>query len=159
MINTKRALLILPFFVAAMLAIDLVFDSAHLKAGKPVPVWMVAGFVASAFAVVAVAIRYLTRHASGKIPQKREHAYVAVLVGVMVSRFVGDAVGGIAALFLVGKSVWVMVPSYALAFVVLLSTIAFTMKVLNGNDHDGAPTAPAIRRTAHELRAPASGSV
>lgn len=139
MINTKRALLILPFFVAAMLAIDLVFDSAHLKAGKPVPAWMVAGFIASALAVVAVGIRYVTRRASGKIPQKREHAYVAVLVGVVVSGFVGDALGGIAALFLGGKSVWVMVPSYALAYVVLLWTIAFTMKVLDGNDHDGAP--------------------
>jgi len=138
MINTKRALLILPFFVAAMLAIDMVFDSAHLKASKSVPAWMVAGFIASALAGVAVGIWYVTRHASGKIRQKREHAYVAVLVGVMVSGFVGDALGGIAALFLGGKSVWVMVPSYALGYVVLLWTIAFTIKVLDGNDHDGA---------------------
>jgi hypothetical protein len=138
MINTKRALLILPFFVAAMLATDLIFDSAHLKANRSVPVWMIAGFIASALAVVAAGIWYLTRHAGGKIPQKREHAYVAVLVGVMVSGFVGDALGGIAALFLGGKSVWVMIPSYALAYVVLLWTIAFAMKVLDGNDHDGA---------------------
>lgn len=39
---------------------------------------------------------------------------------------------GVAGLFMGGKSLWVMVPSYALAYVVLLWTIAFTAKALDG---------------------------
>jgi hypothetical protein len=138
MINTKRAILILPFFVAAMLAIDLIFDSAHLNAGKAVPAWMIVGFIAAALAVVGVGIWSVTRHASGKIPQKREHAYIAIVVGVMVSGFVGDALSGIAALLLGGKSVWTMAASYAVAYVLLLWTIAFTMNVLDRHDHSGS---------------------
>ncbi|ETB22506.1 hypothetical protein O973_07025 [Mycobacterium avium subsp. avium 11-4751] len=45
---------------------------------------------------------------------------------------VGDTVSGVAGLFMGGKSLWVMVPSYALAYVVLLWTIAFTAKALDG---------------------------
>jgi hypothetical protein len=138
MINTKRAILILPFFVAAMLTIDLIFDSAHLKAAKAVPVWMIVGFVASALAVVVVGIWSVIRHAGGKIPQKREHAYIALLVGVMVSGFVGDALSGVTALLLGGKSVWTMAASYALAYVVLLWTMAFTMGALDRHDRSGS---------------------
>jgi hypothetical protein len=138
MINTKRAILILPFFIAAMLAIDLIFDSAHLKAGKAVPVWMIVGFVGSALAVVVVGIWLITRHASGKVPQKREHAYIAIVVGVMVSGFVGDALSGVAALLIGGKSVWTMAASYALAYVALLWTTAFTMKLLDRHGHSGS---------------------
>ncbi len=131
MINLKRALLILPLYVAAMLAIDAVFHSAHLTSTKSVPVWMVAAFVASALAVAALGIWYFTRRAAGKVPQKREHAYIAILAGVVVSGWVGDALGGLAALFLGGKSVWVMAPSYVVAYVVLLWVIAWSLKVLD----------------------------
>jgi len=138
MINTKRAMLILPFFVAAMLAVDLIFDSAHFKAGKAVPFWLIVGFVASALAVVVVGIWVVTRHAGGKIPQKSEHAYIAIVAGLLVSGFVGDALSGVAALLLGGKSVWTMTASYALGYVALLWTIAFTMKLLGRHDHSGS---------------------
>lgn len=131
MINVKRALLLLPLYVAAMITIDVVFKSAHVNAAKPVPVWMVAGFIGSTIIVVGVGIWYFTRRAAGKVSQKREHAYIAILVGVMVSGFVGDIVSGIAGLFMGGKSLWVMAPSYALAYVVLLWTITFTAKALS----------------------------
>ena len=44
----------------------------------------------------------------------------------------GDALGGLAGLLLGGKSVWIMAPSYVVAYVVLLWVIAFTVKVLDG---------------------------
>jgi hypothetical protein len=131
MINTKRALLLLPVYVAAMIAVEMLFHSAHLNASKSVPGWMVAGFIVSALIVVAVGIWYFTQRAAGKVPQKREHAYIALLVGVMASGVVGDAVSGVAALFMGGKSVWVMAPSYALAYVVLLWATVLTMKALD----------------------------
>ncbi len=144
MINVKRAVLLLPLYVAAMLAIDAIFHSSHRNAGKSVPVWIVVGFIVSALAVVAVGIWYITRRAGGRIPQKREHAYIAILVGVVVSGYVGDALGGVAALLLGGKSVWIMAPSYAVAYVVLLWVIAFTVKVLDRrtgdvDDRSGSP--------------------
>ncbi len=144
MINLKCALLLLPLYVAAMLAVDAIFHSSHPNAGRAVPVWIVAGFIISALAVAAVGIWYFTRRAGGKIPRKREHAYIAILVGVVVSGWVGDALGGLAGLLLGGKSVWIMAPSYVVAYVVLLWVIAFTVKVLDGragkvDDRSGSP--------------------
>jgi len=136
MINMKRAALLLPLYVAAMLTIDAVFHPFHRNVSKSVPAWIVVGFIASALVVVAVGIWYITRRAGGKIPQKREHAYIAILVGVVVSGFVGDTVSGIAAIFLGGRSLWVMAASYAVAYVVLLWVIAFTVKVLDGRTED-----------------------
>ena len=66
MINVKRAVLLLPLYVAAMLAIDAIFHSSYLNASKSVPAWEVVGFVASAFAVVAITIWYVTRRASAR---------------------------------------------------------------------------------------------
>ncbi|ETA93651.1 hypothetical protein O984_08565, partial [Mycobacterium avium 05-4293] len=102
------------------------------------------GFIASAIAVVAVGIWYFTQRASGKISQKREHAYIALLVGVMASLFAGDVLGSIASLLLGGRSVWAMAPSYALSYVVLLWAIAWTSKALdsragNADDRSGTP--------------------
>lgn len=132
MINLKRAVLLFPVYIAAMIAVDVVFKSAHIAPSKPLPVWIVAGFIASAIVVVAVGIWYFTQRRSSKVTRKREHAYIAIMAGVAVSGFVGDTVSGVAGLFMGGKSLWVMVPSYALAYVVLLWTIAFTAKALDG---------------------------
>ncbi|PBJ29317.1 hypothetical protein XV03_24155, partial [Mycobacterium avium subsp. hominissuis] len=52
-INMKRAVLILPLYVAALTAVDMVFHSTRLNPSKSVPVWIVVGFIASAIAVVA----------------------------------------------------------------------------------------------------------
>jgi hypothetical protein len=131
MINLKRAVLFLPLYIAAMITVDIVFKSAHVSPTKPLPVWIVAGFIASAIIVAAVGIWYFTQRSAGKITQKREHAYAAIMVGVMVSGFVGDTVSGIAGLFMGGKSLWVMAPSYAVAYVVLLWTTVLTAKVLD----------------------------
>ncbi|ORA07661.1 hypothetical protein [Mycobacterium arosiense] len=146
MIDMKRAVFLLPVYIAAMIAVDIVFKSAHVNATKPLPVWTVAGFIGSAIIVVAVGIWYFTQRRAGKVTQKREHAYIAVMAGVMVSGFVGDALSDMAGLFMGGKSLWVMAPSYALAYIVLLWTTAFTAKVLdnragNIDDRSGSPRA------------------
>lgn len=142
-INIKRAVLILPLYVAALTAVDMVFHSTRVNPSKSVPVWIVVGFIASAIAVVAVGIWYFTQRASGKISQKREHAYIAPprrRNGVLA----GDVLGSIASLLLGGRSVWAMAPSYALSYVVLLWAIAWTSKALdsragNADDRSGTP--------------------
>ncbi len=143
-INIKRAVLILPLYVVALTAVDMVFHSTRVNPSKSVLVWIVVGFIASAIAVVAAGIWYFTQRASGKISQKREHAYIALLVGVMASLFAGDVLGSIASLLLGGRSVWAMAPSYALSYVVLLWAIAWTSKALdsragNADDRSGTP--------------------
>lgn len=145
MINLKRAVLLLPLYVAAMITVDIVFNSAHVSPTKPLPVWIVVGFIASAIIVVAVGIWYFTQRSAGKVTPKREHAYIAIMAGVVVSGFVGDTVSAIAGLFMGGKSLWVMAPSYALAYVVLLWTIAFTARALDnrsGNVDDRSGSSP-----------------
>ncbi|BBN47212.1 MULTISPECIES: hypothetical protein [Mycobacterium avium complex (MAC)] len=67
MINLKRAVLLLPVYIAAMIAVDVVFKSAHIAPSKPLPVWIVAGFIASAIVVVAVGIWYFTQRRSSKV--------------------------------------------------------------------------------------------
>lgn len=133
MINLKRAVLLLPLYVAAMITVDIVFKSAHISPTKPLPVWIVVGFIACAIIVVAVGIWYFTQRSAGKVTPKREHAYIAIMAGVVVSGFVGDIVSAVAGLFMGGKSLWVMAPSYALAYVVLLWTIVFTARALDNH--------------------------
>lgn len=99
MINLKRAVLLLPVYIAAMITIDIVFKSAHIAPSKPLPVWIVAGFIASAIVVVAVGIWYFTQRRSSKVTPKREHAYIAIMAGVALSGFVGDTVSGVAGRF------------------------------------------------------------
>ncbi|MDV3219773.1 hypothetical protein LE977_25780 [Mycobacterium avium] len=83
MINLKCAVLLLPVYIAAMITIDIVFKSAHIAPSKPLPVWIVAGFIASAIVVVAVGIWYFTQRRSSKVTPKREgllHDQVTVSV-------------------------------------------------------------------------------
>ncbi|GAB4897783.1 hypothetical protein LIX17_06715 [Mycobacterium avium subsp. hominissuis] len=81
MINLKCAVLLLPVYIAAMITIDIVFKSAHIAPSKPLPVWIVAGFIASAIVVVAVGIWYFTQRRSSKVTPKREYAYIAIMAG------------------------------------------------------------------------------
>lgn len=96
MINAKRILLYLPLYLVWAVTIDVLFDSASPPGSKSVPAWMTIGFVVSAVVVAGVVLWYLSRHAAGKVPQQRQHVYTALLVAIIVSGFVDDALKGAA---------------------------------------------------------------
>lgn len=77
---------------------------------------------------------HLVRHPAGprKISRKPEHAYIAIVVGVVVSGWVGDMLASAAALLFGGYSVRALLPSYILSYAVLLWLIALTLKALDG---------------------------
>lgn len=125
MINTKRALLLLPLYLVAVIAVDVVFDSASPASSTSVPTWMVVGFIVSALAVAAIVLGYLVRRAGGKVPQQRHNAYMALLVAILVSGFVSDALKGLASLLLGGHPWWVLVPIYTIGYAVLWAVLEY----------------------------------
>ena len=131
MIDVKRALLLLPFYIAGMLAIDALFNSGGSSANATIPPWMAIGFIASAVAVVAIAIWYVAQRSGSKFPQNRNHAYIGILVGVFVSGFVGDAVSGLTALLAGGGSFWVALPGYAASYAAFLVVFTSAAKALD----------------------------
>lgn len=66
--------------------------------------WMFVGFAVSVLAVAGVVFWYLIRRASGKVPEQRHHTYMALLVGIVVSGSMDDAMNAVAAVLLGGTS-------------------------------------------------------
>lgn len=130
MINTKRALLFLPLYLAWVIAVDLLFDSASTASSTSVPMWMVVGFIVSAFAVAGVILWYLIKRASGQISIQREHTYTALLVAIVVSGFVSDALKGLATLLLGGHPWWVLIPAYTIGYAVCWVVLDYTATAL-----------------------------
>lgn len=77
---------------------------------------MTVGFIVSAVVVAGLVLWYLSRRAAGKVPQQRQHVYTALLVAIVVSGFVDDALKGVAWLLLGGHPWWVLVPIYTLGY-------------------------------------------
>lgn len=125
MINTKRVLLLLPPYLVWVIAIDALFDSAGSAGSTSVPAWMVVGFVVSALAVAGVTLWYLIRRASGKVPEQRHHSYMALLVAIVVSGFVSDALKGVASLLLGGHPWWILVPIYPVGYAACWAVLLF----------------------------------
>lgn len=126
MINKKRVVLLLPLYLALVIAIEMVFNHARLTPGKPVPLWLIVAFIATALAVAVIAIGYMVRRAVGKVPQQRHHTYMALLVAGIVSGFFSDALKGVASLLLHGQPLWILVPIYTLGYVVFCAVLVYT---------------------------------
>lgn len=134
--NVMRAVLLLPIYLAAMIAIDMAFGPIHVHSGKPIPVWVAAGFSASALAAVALAIWYVAEQAGRRISQQRDHLYIGVLIGLLVSGLVGDVLSGAAAIALGGRSVWTVATSHIVAYAVFLVALALTVRALDSSSPD-----------------------
>jgi hypothetical protein len=126
MINKKRALLLLPPYLVVVIAIDMAFNHVHFSPGRPVPLWLIFFFIATAVAVTVVVIWYLVKHASGQVPQQRHHAYMSLLVAVIVSGFFSDGLKGVASLFLRGQPWWILLPIYTLGYAVFCVALVYT---------------------------------
>ncbi|ODR15023.1 hypothetical protein [Mycobacterium shimoidei] len=131
MINTKRALLLLPIYLVGMIAVDVLFDAASPASSTTVPMWMVVGFIICALAVAVIVLWYLVRRTSGKVPEQRHGAYMALLAAILVSGFVSDALKGVASLLLGGHPWWVLVPIYILGYAVMLAVLVYATNVLS----------------------------
>jgi cytochrome c oxidase assembly factor CtaG len=135
-INTKRVLLLLPLYLVWVIAVDVLFASASPASSTSVPSWMVVGFVVSPLAVAGIVLWYLVRRASGEVPQQRHHTYMALLVAIMVSGFVSDALKGVASLLLGGHPWWVLVPIYTIGYAVCWAVLVYTANVLGRRDRN-----------------------
>ena len=131
MINTNRALLFLPLYLAWVIAVDVLFDSASPASSTSVPTWMVVGFIISALAVAGVVLWYLIKRASGQISIQREHTYTALLVAIVISGFVSDALKGLATMLLGGHPWWVLIPIYTIGYAVCWVVLGYAANVLS----------------------------
>lgn len=143
MINAKRMLLFLPLYVVWAVTVDVWFDSASPPSSKSVPAWMTVGFLVSAVVVAGVVLAYLSRRATGNVPQQRHHVYVALFVAIIVSGFVADALKGVAWLLLGGHPWWVLVPIYTLGYAACLAVLVLMVNWLERrtDDRSGSPRA------------------
>lgn len=143
MINAKRILLYLPLYLVWAVTIDVLFDRASPPSSKSVPAWMTVGFIVSAVVVAGVVLWYLSRRASGKVPQQRQHVYTALLVAIIVSGFVDDALKGVAWLLLGDHPWWVLVPIYTLGYAACWAVLVLMVNWLEhrADDRSGSSRA------------------
>lgn len=132
--DDERAGVILPLYLIGVIAVDVLLNSASPASSTSVPLWMVAGFVVSALAVAGIVLWYLVKRARGKVPLQRHHTYMALLLAIVVSGFVSDALKGVASLLLGGHPWWVLVPIYTIGYAVLWAVLVYTGKVLSQRD-------------------------
>lgn len=129
MINKRRAFLLLPLYLVWVLVIEGLFKSGGSTDAKAVPGWMVAGFIMSAIAVACVALWYLIARRGGKVPEQRHHAYLALLISVVISGLVDDALKGVAALIVPGPPWWVLVLVYAAGYAVFCAVLVYVANI------------------------------
>ncbi len=138
MIDSRRAALFMPLYVALMLALDGFFSSAAMGAPGELPIWLLVAFIAMAIAVFVIVGRYLFSERRHPITASRKRGYLAILAGVVVSGITNDFLAALASLTLHTRSIWVMVPIYTLTYLVLLTV---TLWVLNRGNHATEPSA------------------
>ena len=127
MIDMRRAVLLLPVYVALMVGVDVLFKSAGLDEKGALPSWLVIGFTVMALAVFVIVARFLVKKARGRVPVSRERTYLGFLVALMLSGFVGDGLKSVAALAFHGISIWISIPLSILSYVILeLDPIGWT---------------------------------
>lgn len=143
-INTKRALLFLPLYLVWVLVIEGLFNSASPAGSKSVPMWMVVGFIVSAVVVAVVVIWYLIARGGGKIPEQRHHAYMAILIAVVVSGFVDDALKGVAFLLLGGHHWWALIPVFTVGYAVFCAVLVYSANWLDRRTKGGERSNSAV---------------
>lgn len=67
MIDMRKAVLLLPVYVALMVGTDLLFDSSGLDTRNDLPLWLVIGFTIMAVLVVLIVAWYLVQRTRGKV--------------------------------------------------------------------------------------------
>jgi H+/Cl- antiporter ClcA len=123
LINMRRAVLLLPVYVALMAVADSIFNSAGFTTKNDVPWWLIIGFTIAAFAVFLIVAWFLVQKARGNVPVQRERAYTGFFLALIVSGLVDDGLKGLASLLLHSRSIWISIPIYVLSYVVLLALV------------------------------------
>ncbi|PBJ66905.1 hypothetical protein BB737_05140 [Mycobacterium avium subsp. hominissuis] len=129
-------MLLLPVYVAWMIGVEAFFDSSGLNTHADLPAWLLVAFTLTALAACVIVAWFITQKARGKISVTRERAYVGLLITVVVSGFIDDALKGLASLVFHAKSIWVLIPLYILSWVVLLAVGAVTMSRMAARSGD-----------------------
>lgn len=65
-IDMRKAVLLLPVYVAWMVGTDLLFNSSGLNTSNDVPLWLVTGFTIMAVLVVLIVAWYLVQRSRGE---------------------------------------------------------------------------------------------
>jgi predicted permease len=127
-IDMRRAVLLLPIYVALMVGVDALFNSAGLNTRNDLPLWLVIAFTIMALAVFVIVAWFLVQKVRGKVPVKRERAYAGFLIALVISGFVDDGLKGLTSLLFHSRSIWISIPVYILSYVVLLAVGVYVLR-------------------------------
>lgn len=127
MIDMRKAVLLLPVYVALMVGTDLLFDSSGLDTRNDLPLWLVIGFTIMAVLVVLIVAWYLVQRTRGKVAPKRERVYMAFLIALVISGFIDDGLKALTKLIFHSMSIWILIPFYILSYAILLAVIVVVM--------------------------------
>lgn len=126
-IDMRKAILLLPVYVALMVGTDLLFSSGGLHTRNDLPLWLIIGFTVMAVLVFLLVAWYLVQRSRGKVPPKRERVYMAFLIALVISGLIDDGLKALTKLIFHSMSIWILIPFYILSYAVLLSVIVIVM--------------------------------
>lgn len=127
MIDMRKAVLLLPVYVALMVGTDLLFDSSGLNTSNDLPLWLVIGFTLMAVLVVLIVAWYLMQRSHGKVPPKRERVYIGFLIALIIWGFINDGLKALTTLIFHSMSIWILIPFYILSYAILLAVMVVVM--------------------------------
>lgn len=127
MIDMRKAVLLLPVYVAWMVGTDLLFNSSGLNTRNDLPLWIVIGFTIMAVLVVLIVAWYLTQRTRGKISPQRERVYMGFLIALLIWGFLNDGLEAVVKLIVPSMSIWILIPFYILSYAILLAVMVVVM--------------------------------
>lgn len=136
MIDMRKAVLLLPVYVALMVGTDWLFDSSGLDTRNDLPLWLVIGFTIMAVLVVLIVAWYLVQRTRGKVAPKRERVYMAFLIALVISGFIDDGLKALTKLIFHSMSIWILIPFYILSYAILLAVIVVVMNRVTAKSPD-----------------------
>ncbi|WP_155766836.1 hypothetical protein [Mycobacterium intracellulare] len=127
MIDMRKAMLLLPVYVAWMVGTDLLFNASGLNASNDLPLWLVIDFTIMAILVVLIVAWYLTQRSRGKVSPKRERAYMGFLIALIIWGFINDGLEAVVKMIFHSMSIWILIPFYILSYAILLTVMVVVM--------------------------------
>lgn len=122
-IDMRKAVLLLPIYVAWMVGTDLLFNSSGVNTSNDLPLWLIIGFTIMAVLVVLIVAWYLVQRSRGKVPPRRERVYMGFLTALLISGFIDDGLKALTKPIFHSMSIWILIPLYIVSYAILLAVM------------------------------------
>ncbi|OBK12635.1 hypothetical protein [Mycobacterium asiaticum] len=129
-IDIRKALLLLPVYVAGMVGTDLLMNSDGLQTRNDLPLWLIIGFTIMSVTVLGLVAWYLGQRSRGNVLVQTERVYMAFFIALFISGLVSDSLKALTNLIFHSMSIWILIPFYILSYPVSLAvTVIVTNRI------------------------------